>query len=456
MAQIKVAAVDFSMKCTWAAGSSPKTQTHTITFEYSLPTGANVVSSYLTFTAGNPLHGASPRTVSINGGEAIQFDLNQTNTIPVSVDSNSSSLEATFKFKSYLNLSNGGTGSLKITDILLVINYSFPSASFYLSSSSVCAGESVTAHVTSADISLDHRYTVTLADYSKTYSVVPDVPTTLNMEMSMLEHMPNTSTETVYVYLDTISSTGEILGSTVVTLTLLCPDDVLPTMGEPIVTGINQKNGKYIQSISSVTIEATDVAGAWGSSIDSIKISGGNFSGESPLTTGVLHVAGDIEFTVTAIDSRGRSTSTAVTITVVPYSAPSIISFTAERCDINNQANPEGTYGHIRISYTYYSDDPDNVLSMKLTYKPVDRSIWTSAYSGEAIAQNSPFLLSDSEEFGISEAFDIAVTITDSYGKSASAETSIGTAYVYMRWEPLNNIVSFGCYPMDNASKCIQ
>ena len=95
----------------------------------------------------------------------------------------------------------------------------------------------------------------------------------------------------------------------------------------------------YVRTRSKLSVSIT-AAGAQGSNIsayrtiiDSVTYSGASF------TTNTLITAGSLTMTVTVTDSRGRTASTARTVTVLDYSPPSLSQFTAERCNADGTAD---------------------------------------------------------------------------------------------------------------------
>lgn len=47
------------------------------------------------------------------------------------------------------------------------------------------------------------------------------------------------------------------------------------------------------------------------------------------------------------------------------------------------------------------------------------------------------------------QMYTIVIHLTDGI-TSTSAVRKIGTAYAFMRWDPKNNAIGFGCYPQQN------
>jgi len=125
------------------------------------------------------------------------------------------------------------------------------------------------------------------------------------------------------------------------------PASVVPTLGDPTAAiASTEVSGKYVQNKSTVRITAGTAAEAYGSSIVSYTISGPNLSYSGSDNTAVsdtIASSGTLTYTVTAIDSRGRSTSKTVSITALAYSAPAITAYSAIRANAQGTASESGT-----------------------------------------------------------------------------------------------------------------
>lgn len=105
-------------------------------------------------------------------------------------------------------------------------------------------------------------------------------------------------------------------------MTLTVPASVKPTItsltAERVDGTVPSSWGIYVQSKSKAKLTVNGATGSYGSAIASYSISGGGFAGASAsLTMGFLNSYGDITFTATVTDSRGRISAAAkVTITV--------------------------------------------------------------------------------------------------------------------------------------------
>lgn len=149
---------------------------------------------------------------------------------------------------------------------------------------------------------------------------------------------------------------------------LLCPEDAVPVMADPVVTRVQNAVPAawdlYLQNLSGVKIEAAGASGVFGSAVKSYKIEcAGYTSDTSSLTVEKLPLAGDAAYTVTVTDTRGKSAVKSGSIQVAPYAPPAVDSLAAYRCDHAGNRLENGTYLCIKAgaSYTVIGE---NLLSL--------------------------------------------------------------------------------------------
>lgn len=157
------------------------------------------------------------------------------------------------------------------------------------------------------------------------------------------EALPRTTTGKIRVTIRTYSDsnyTKQVGEASHKEISLTIPTSVKPDVSltvSPVQNHawINEKN-IYVAGYSGFTAALSATAGE-GASISSRSISGGGYSSGTPnLTVQKISKAGQISLTGTATDTRGRSTTATVNITVQPYSAPNITSLTIARGTYNS------------------------------------------------------------------------------------------------------------------------
>lgn len=145
---------------------------------------------------------------------------------------------------------------------------------------------------------------------------------------TLLAQIPNSTSGVGSITTNTYSG-GTYIGTSSVPFSLYAGADIVPTLstitaveGVPAVASLI---GALVQGASKLSINASGAAGAYGSTIARYAITAaGYYIGGSSGITGVLPSAGSVLVTATVTDSRGRTASKNMNVTVLPYAPPSI------------------------------------------------------------------------------------------------------------------------------------
>lgn len=227
------------------------------------------------------------------------------------------------------------------------------------------------------------------------------------------------------------------VGSKTCSFTLSIPSSVVPSISAATISdakGYLTTYGAYVQNMSSVKATAT-AAGIYGSTIKTYKaeMDGLTASGTSnALTLGAPPNTGSRSVKVTVTDSRGRTATKTVAITVVAYSTPVI---SAEAFRYNSSTGKEDDEAttirvHAKGSVTNVNSKGKNTGTVKIEWKLSTSSTWTSA-SNAARGQSFDFNLDLTGKANTSR-FDVRVTVTDSLGSVTQLELHVGTAQPVM------------------------
>ncbi|WP_304758449.1 DUF859 family phage minor structural protein, partial [Faecalibaculum rodentium] len=129
------------------------------------------------------------------------------------------------------------------------------------------------------------------------------------------------------------------------------------------------KFGALVQSKSTLKVSTT-AAGAQGSTITAYKteVEGRSYTG-NPCTTAALSKAGTVAVKTTVTDSRGRTASHTVNVTVIAYSPPGIATSAVAR------TSDEATTGKFDYSYSISPVGNKNDKSFAIQY--LNGSTWT-------------------------------------------------------------------------------
>ena len=287
-------------------------------------------------------------------------------------------------------------------------------SSFTLSASSLDAGKTLTININRASSSFVHHVFYSFGSYRETISLNATTSASYTIPLEHLNAIPNATSGTGTISVDTYINNSYV-GSTSKNFTVNVPSNVIPTLSsltsQVVDNGADVSYG-YVKGKSKAKLTINGAAGKYGSTIKSYSISGGGFSSSDPsFTTGGLTSAGNITFTATVTDSRGRkSDEKTVTISVLDYNNPTIDKFSVIRCDSSGVANEDGTYLKVYAKYSYTNLNNLNKLSSKIEYKKSSSSNWIDA----GPIQSGANLIIGNNTIATDSAYSIALTISDS------------------------------------------
>lgn len=235
------------------------------------------------------------------------------------------------------------------------------------------------------------------------------------------------------------------VGSTSVTLTFAIPSSVAPTVKISVSDkqGYFSKYGNYVQGKSQAQISATGT-GAQGSTISSYSVVSGSTtkSGASPVFD--LPTAGTVTFNVTVTDSRGRTGSASVSITVAAYSPPSVVISTAYRCDADGNEDPDGPYAIAVFSASVTSLNSKNSATYALKYRVKGSSTWSSIAISALSGNYAPSNASQIAPISTDSGYELSVEATDDFGPVLSAYRTIQVAFSLADFDRINKAIGFG------------
>lgn len=298
------------------------------------------------------------------------------------------------------------------------------------------------------------RVTLTIGShtYTHTYSseVTPIADFTAAQTRTWADSCPDSDSATMTIRVETMRDEPtqgvpvEIIGDTTQTVTFSVPTSWAPTFPVPTrATGVNTYNGLTLRNLSSAQIRITATA-TTGASLTSIKIMGpginqtvNNPSTLTTVTTGLLTQSGDLTWTITATDSRGRQgTWKSQALTVTPYRLPAG-TLTVHRCDADGTANNLGAYMTATLTATIDTSISGNEGAAEV--KLGSTSIGST--SGETAA----FTLTTSPSAAsTTSTYTVSATVTDSAGGSVTITTKLSTAQVLMDFKAGGDGVAFG------------
>lgn len=241
----------------------------------------------------------------------------------------------------------------------------------------ITIGSAVSVSINRVSTNFTHKVTLTLDSSRSLTASNISTSTTLTPPLTWCNGIINSTSATGTLTVDTYSGSTKI-GSSSKSVSILVPSSVVPSVSATAAL-VNGFQDLYLQGRSKVTINSTG-SGAYGSTIKSYSVSGAGYSGAgASYTTGVLNVTGTAVFTVTVVDSRGRTNFTTVSITVISYSKPTITVQQLNRCTVEGASNEEGTYAYVKVALGFASVNEKNAISASVSYRKRGDATWSGS-----------------------------------------------------------------------------
>ena len=304
------------------------------------------------------------------------------------------------------------TDYLKWTAVTLEVDWQEPATQPSLSASTVEMGKSVT--INTPAVNSAYRHTLRYAFGSASGTIATGIASSVSwtLPVSLANQIPSATTGSGTIYCDTYSG-STLLGTKSVSITLTVPGSVVPSAGTLSAALAEDTSGTdlYVKGMGKAKLTLSGASGAYGSSITSYTITGGGWAvTNGALTTGTLASAGNITFTATVTDSRGRKASTTRTINVIDYTKPGVAVCDVYRCDADGNRKKAGTYFAVEINASY-SAITGNTLSITARYKKQSES----SYGTAANVTNNGKTVIGGGNIGASTTYDVLVTVADKY-----------------------------------------
>lgn len=310
---------------------------------------------------------------------------------------------------------------------------SIPRATTPSVSGTLKMGNTITINLPRASSSFTHIVTYSFGSVWDTISSNAGASVQWTIPRNLAQQIPNGLTGTLYISAQTKNSSGTVIGTKQISVTLQVSDSDVPSISSVLhsenISGLATQFGFYIQNKSRLNVSIS-ASGIYGSSIKSYSttFNGSTYSGAS-FTTGYISQSGNLTMKVTVTDSRGRSASKTVTIAVTAYPGLSISSFTAKRVDSNGADDEEeGTYLKVTYAFSIPSLSDKNTKSYKLEYKTQAGTTWTTLQTGSVYNANTTFT-STSGILDVDQSYTIRLTIYD-YFRDVSTAFDVSVAFV--------------------------
>lgn len=321
-------------------------------------------------------------------------------------------------------------------------------------------GSAITINTNRASSSFTHTLTYQFGSASGTIATGVGASTNWTPPMSLCNQIPNATNGTLTITCVTYSG-GTNVGTKTTSVSLSVPSSVVPSFTASSITdskGYLSTYGAFVQGKSTAVANAT-AAGSYGSTIKSYSVSldglsaSASGSGAKSMTLGAPPTAGNRTVTLKATDSRNRSITGTKAITVAAYVKPSISNLSCDRYDTGaGKYDDEATT--IRTVFSYSAHDVNsagvNRATVKIEWKEVSASSWTTAYNAQQSALTGSITY-DLTGKSSAQSFDIRVTVTDSFGESYQLSRQVGTAEPVMDFKDGGKGIGIGRVSLEDG-----
>lgn len=325
-----------------------------------------------------------------------------------------------------------------------------------LSANSVNMGSAVTINLPKATSSFTHdifyKYSSD-SSYTTLASGVTGTSQSWTPPVSLASKIPSATSGTWNILVRTKSG-STIIGDKSINITLNVPSNIVPSISSVAVAeataGIAAQFAAYIQGRSTfkVTVAA---AGNQGSTIKSysVKADGKTYSGNSNVfTTQVINGSGSISVVATVTDSRGRTASKTVSVSVSAYSSPSIPTFKAVRCTSAGVESEDGTAVKISLNFSIAAMGNKNTRSFKI--QQLNGNTWTDIHTiTDSYSTNSSIIKTG--PFSVDSKFSFRAIATDFFA-SATVYSDISPSFALINFGAGGRSLAFGMVSSNNGA----
>lgn len=304
-------------------------------------------------------------------------------------------------------------------------------------------GVEFSIHMNRASSSFTHTVRYEYGSRKGTIATNVGTGTTWAVPLDFMNDIPNATSGSGRIYVDTYNG-NTLIGTKYTGFTATVPASVAPSFTFTM-TDLVGKHASPVQNISKLQVKVTATM-AYSATLRSCEVSveGIRYNG-TDITSGVLKKSGSQSVFVKVTDSRGRSKTVTMPVSVLAYTAPQVTSLTVHRCDEDGTSNDQGAYIRAVFSakVTKLTNAVTDAASYVFKYKKSTASTWTEV---ALTTLNGLYTVTNQEQiFAADESvsYDVAVDASDKY-QTTSRATSASTAFSLMDWHPDGTGLRFG------------
>lgn len=304
-----------------------------------------------------------------------------------------------------------------------------------LSASTVALSSAVTIGIAPAVSSWTHNlyYRVGTGSWTR-FATGVKANYAWTLPLAIADNFPSATSGTITIGVNTYNGSTQIGGTQTVNLNITIPASVAPSVSSVSVSECEQLietfGAGYIQGKSRFLVKSS-VSGVYGSWITGYRFDVGSQSYTNTSSSyemqETVRDAGTVAVRVTVTDSRGRTASKSITVSILPYSVPQITGFDCSRCgDAKGAVNNSGEFLKAYMTFSVSSLNNNNTGKYKLEYCQTGTSSWTAVTSGDSYNYSGTFI-SSAALLNSANSYQVRLTVWDSFTSSVIVR-EVGTA----------------------------
>ena len=243
--------------------------------------------------------------------------------------------------------------------------------------------------------------------------------------LAIADNFPSATSGTITIGVNTYNGSTLIGGTQTINLNITIPASVAPSVSSVSVSEREQPiqlfGAGYVQGKSRFLVNSS-ASGAYGSWITGYRFDVGSQSytntSNSYEMQETVRDSGTVTIKVTVTDSRGRTASRSITVSVLPYSVPQITGFDCSRCgDAKGTVNNSGEFLKVYMAFSVSSLNNNNTGKYKLEYCQTGASSWTALTSGDSYSYSGTFI-SSTALLNSANSYKVRLSLLDSFPSS--------------------------------------
>lgn len=276
--------------------------------------------------------------------------------------------------------------------------------------------------------------------------------------LAIADNFPSATSGTITIGVNTYNGSTLIGGTQTINLNITIPASVVPSVSSVSVSEREQPiqlfGAGYVQGKSRFLVNSS-ASGAYGSWITGYRFDVGSQSytntSNSYEMQETVRDSGTVTIKVTVTDSRGRTASRSITVSVLPYSVPQITGFDCSRCgDAKGTVNNSGEFLKVYMAFSVSSLNNNNTGKYKLECCQTGASSWTALTSGDSYNYSGTFI-SSTALLNSANSYQVRLTVWDSFTSSVIVR-EVGTAVRLLSYIVKKTAIAIGKIPEKDST----